>query len=91
MLWTDKTEKKVGLTLKAPTVAGEPYNPEEMTIGTAIVEAQVLHQEKSSSLLLDLKNGHLGFAPVSVILGIANHIIYMCLYVLYVPLAVLSS
>jgi rRNA biogenesis protein RRP5 len=67
VLWTGKTEKKVGLTLKAPTVAGEPYNPEEMTIGTAIDEAQVLHQEKSSSLLLDLKNGHLGFAPISMV------------------------
>ena len=79
VLWVDRGEKQVGLTLKVPTVTGEQYLTEDMVMGTIIDEARVVHQDKNKALMLDLGNGHLGFSPVC---GVQPLFIYMLLLML---------
>ena len=65
VVWVSREEKFIGLSLKAPIVLGTGFQFGELDLGSTIDDAQVVYQDGSHALVLDLGSGHMGFAPVS--------------------------
>ena len=65
MVWVNREDKFIGLSLKAPTVLGTGFQCGELELGSTIDDAQVVYQDGKHALVLDLGSGHTGFAPVS--------------------------
>ena len=61
----NREDRSIALSLKAPIVLGKGFQCRELEVGTTIDGAQVVYQDGSHALVLDLGNGHTGFAPVS--------------------------
>ena len=66
MVCVNREDKFIGLSLKDPIVLGTDFKCGELELGSIVDDAQVIYQDGSNALVLDLGNGHLGFAPVSL-------------------------
>ena len=66
VVWVSREDKFIGLSLKAPIVLGTGFQFGELDLGSTIDDAQVVYQDGSHALVLDLGSGHMGFAPVSL-------------------------